>query len=98
VVARGFYWSDAIEDDLIPGSVLASPPDSFVKHQVIPRLKAAGGRPLYVVDVAETQAGYWTVIEMNDAQMCGLSAVPPDALYRNLARILKEGQSDASVN
>lgn len=98
VVARGFYWSDAIEDDLIPDSVLASPPDVFVRHQVIPRLKAAGGRPLYVVDVAETQDGRWIVIEMNDAQMCGLSAVPPDELYRNLAQILKKGRSDVYAN
>lgn len=42
----------------------------------------------YVIDVAKTVYGEWIVIEMNDAQMSGLSMVEPIELYTNLYALL----------
>lgn len=42
----------------------------------------------FVLDVAETEAGDWTIIEVNDAQMSGLCGCSADELYSNLSKVL----------
>jgi hypothetical protein len=41
-----------------------------------------------VLDIAETEKGDWILIEMNDAQMSGLSMNDPQMLYKRLAQFL----------
>ena len=38
----------------------------------------------YTIDIGQKINGDWTVIELNDGQMAGLSLCSPDELYRNL--------------
>lgn len=38
----------------------------------------------FVVDIAETESGEWIMIELNDAQMSGLSLNNPAVMYGNL--------------
>jgi len=44
----------------------------------------------YVIDVAKTQSGEWIVIELNDGQFSGLSAIDPNDLYMNLKTVFGE--------
>lgn len=42
----------------------------------------------FVVDIAQTETGDWIVIELNDAQMSGLSDINPNQFYRSLKEYL----------
>lgn len=42
----------------------------------------------FVLDVAETAAGDWIIVEVNDAQMSGLCGCSAEELYGNLARVI----------
>ena len=44
----------------------------------------------YVVDFAKTADGKWIVVELNDGQMSGLSMIPPNRFYCNLAKVYYE--------
>jgi hypothetical protein len=44
----------------------------------------------YAVDVAQTVAGDWIVIELNDGQMSGLSENDPEILYCNLLETVQK--------
>lgn len=78
LLSAGYYWSQAEDAE---------------KHTEIPAeakalaCKAAAeiqGIPFFVIDVAETEEGPWTVIEVNDGQMSGLSMNDPKTLYQKL--------------
>ena len=43
----------------------------------------------YVIDVAQKQDGNWTVIELNDGSMSGLSCNDPELLYGNLLNTIE---------
>lgn len=47
---------------------------------------ARHGAAFFTVDVAQTAAGPWIVIEVNDGQMSGLCGIDPAWFYRRLAR------------
>lgn len=80
VLCGGFYWQNYIDD--IPVPVYASEvPQEFLK-KVIDRVGNKSN--FYVIDVARTQSGEWIVIELNEGQQAGLSAINPHELYRNL--------------
>jgi hypothetical protein len=84
VLASGFYWSgyqDDIEQEMDPGAV----PEDFLRA-VICRVEEH--IRFWVLDVARTEAGDWIVVELNDAQMSGLSAIEPEALYKALRAAL----------
>ena len=81
-LAQGYYWSEA---DLPAGSLPVPPPPAFVK-EVGQRL--VGKCPFVIGDFGETAAGYWTLIELGDAQMGGLSCIPAESLYGALQRAL----------
>jgi len=42
----------------------------------------------FVLDIAQTVAGEWILIEVNDGQMSGLSGNDPDVMYANLKKEL----------
>jgi hypothetical protein len=52
------------------------------------RRVAASGPRFFVLDLAQTIAGSWIVVEVNDGQMSGLSGCDADTLYRNMAAVL----------
>jgi len=42
----------------------------------------------YVLDVAQKEDGSWILVEINDAQMSGLSEINPHDLYSNLKKLV----------
>lgn len=84
IISSGYYWSNYSEDlNSIPNP--NSVPQEFLQ-KVINRIKDK--IRFVVIDVAKTQSGDWIVIELNDAQMSGLSDNSPDILYYNLSKTL----------
>ena len=84
VLTGAFYWANYAAD--LPEVPNANQvPEDFL-HKVIRRIGDMAN--FYVLDVAQTEAGDWIVIELNDGQMSGLSQNSPEALYNGLARML----------
>ena len=50
----------------------------------------------YVIDIGEKENGDWTIIELNDGQMSGLSMIDPKEFYEKFNIILKNEQSNTS--
>jgi hypothetical protein len=81
ILAKGFYWSQYLDQvdsskinpDFVPKEFLESV-ISKVKDYI----------PFFVVDVARTATGEWIVVELNDGQQSGLSAINPNDLYSSL--------------
>jgi hypothetical protein len=95
VLSIGYYWH-AFEGDFA-FHVATVPSDTEVPEgflsEVLYRIDKFGPAPsFYVVDVAQAQDGRWWVVELNDAQMSGLSANDPETLYRNLAEAMQLDQ------
>lgn len=88
ILSGGFYWSSHVED--LKELNIKIPdcnevPPSWLKNIV----KIVGDKvPFYVIDVAQTLNNEWIVIEVNDAQMSGLSQNDPDIVYYNLKESL----------
>jgi hypothetical protein len=77
IIGSGFYWADNL--DLMPRNLNVA--ESFpLVNQVIQRINI----PFFVVDTAKTVEGDWIVIELNDAQMSGLSDVNGVSLYNSI--------------
>ena len=103
ILSGGFYWSSHTDEivekgiDLDPNEV----PRDFL-NSVINKIQSTEfGTPptYYVIDVAKTREGEWIVIELNDAQLSGLSDNNPETLYSNLqAALAKDGHVDAELN
>lgn len=87
ILCGAYYWS-GFEEEVPDAPDAARVPRAFL-DEVLRRV----GRSVrfYVVDVAKTDTGEWIVVELNDAQMSGLSCNDPAVLYRELARVLAEG-------
>jgi len=75
-LAHGFYWSIAENKKEIDQEGL-----DFADE--IAKL-VSGYVNFFVLDVAKTETGKWKLVEVNDAQMAGLSCIDPDELYKNL--------------
>ena len=82
LLSYGYYWSSA--DDLSLGQIS---PVAIALARKIAKI-AADHVPFFVLDLAETAAGDWILIEVNDGQMSGLSENDPDILYSNLKAAL----------
>jgi hypothetical protein len=90
VVSRGFYWSSHIDEVVAAVGVLPDPtevPETLVQ-EVIARI--GDQAEFVVVDFAQMATGDWLVVELNDAQMSGLSENAPEVLYPNLMRALRD--------
>jgi ATP-grasp domain, R2K clade family 3 len=93
VICSAFYWSVFDEDELDePYPRAGEVPREFMQ-QVIERVGA--NARFYVVDVAQTEAGDWIVIELNDGQMSGLSDNDPHELYGKLRQVLRPDEDKA---
>jgi len=85
VVSGGFYWSSHLDD--LEGPV---PDPNIVPREFLDEAIRRLGPHVnfYAIDVAKTAAGPWTVVEVNDGQMSGLSCNDPNELYGNFKKIL----------
>lgn len=81
VVAGGYYWSNYLEHK--PYEFSGLPKEALA---LISKVAATVSKNInfYVIDIAETKAGEWIVIELNDGQMSGLSDISAKELYDNL--------------
>lgn len=86
ILSYGYYWTNAENAIEINR---AGPPERFIEfaNHVVNRLHDKLN--FYVIDLAYTEAGNWILVEVNDAQMSGLSMNDPHVLYTNLKKELK---------
>lgn len=82
IMCYNYYWSIA---DGVPGTIDFDGINFAKKIAKIISTKV----PFFVIDVAEKAEGGWTLIEVNDGQMSGLSCNDPEVLYNNLYWILQ---------
>lgn len=85
-LSHGYYWTTLREDLL---EKIKKDPDQYLPQRALQfadhvAVEAAKHVNFFVLDIAETEAGDWILIEINDGQMSGLSENAPDELYRNL--------------
>lgn len=83
LLCSGFYWQNYVED--LPYVPAFDCPASFYT-EAARRVHEASGAVFFVIDVGQKQDGSWTVIEVNQGEMSGLSCCDPEELYRNLSR------------
>lgn len=77
LLTHGYYWSSAenVNHTIdVKGISFAETIAKIVSNHV----------NFFVLDIAETDKGDWILIEINDAQMSGLSENEPKNLYHNL--------------
>ena len=84
ILCGGYYWQNYIEDLTIKPSAYEVPEDFL--HEVVRRVGDQCN--FYTIDVGQLQSGEWTVIELNDGQMAGLSCNHPPELYSELRKAL----------
>lgn len=82
LVDYGYYWANHPEykdqADIKDGLVFAEMAANKIKDNAT----------FFVIDIAEKEDGSWIVIELNDAQMSGLSSIDPYSFYFNLYSFL----------
>jgi len=81
LLSYGFYWTIAESVGCMTNRGI-----EFAREAARRVTRSA---PFVAIDIAETVDGDWTVIEVNDGQMAGLSANDPATLYSNLARAVR---------
>lgn len=86
MLSFGYYWSSAEKVDY------EIPQEALDFANIVAKI-AAQHCNFFVLDIAETEAGDWILIEINDGQMSGLSENNPDMLYGNLAKVLHSAES-----
>jgi len=86
IIASGFYWSSHA-DDLDRRYSSAEVPVEFIREVLA---KVRDKIRFYVFDVAQTKAGRWILIELNDGQQSGLSEIDPDNFYKTLRTKLNQ--------
>lgn len=86
IVSGGYYWSNYSEDlTSIPS--IDEVPKEFLNKVV----NIIGNKSnFYTIDVAQTEAGEWIVIELNDGMQAGLSENNPEIFYSKLREIIDQ--------
>lgn len=85
LLAFNYYWTGLDNKSSIDNTSI---PDMLFFANNVARI-ISKNIPFFSIDVAEKEDGTWTLIEVNDAQMAGLSMIKPDILYKNLQFYLK---------
>jgi hypothetical protein len=75
LLTKAYYWAN---EDVDPEDDI---PESFIKDVAA---RASPHINFWVADVAQTKAGDWIVVELNDGSMSGLSRNSPETLYKEL--------------
>lgn len=89
ILCGAYYWSSHVEDLKDAGIAIPSVeevPQEFLETCI---KKIGDNAAFYALDVGQTQAGEWIVIELNDGSMSGLSENDPDTLYRKLKEAIE---------
>lgn len=95
LLSGGYYWTSCLND--IDGTDLpdvSKVPRSFLKAVIEHIGKKAR---FYALDVAQKEDGNWTVVELNDGQMSGLSENKAETVFRNLRRVVDGKESDYEI-
>jgi hypothetical protein len=82
-LSHGFYWSSSAEETISSATMTQEGLDFANRVAAV----ASEHTTFYVLDIAEKASGGWTLVEINDAQMSGLSENDPDTLYESLAGV-----------
>ena len=82
-LSYGYYWSSA--DDL---SLPYMDSEGLALADKVAQI-ASKHATFFALDIAEKEAGGWTLVEVNDGQCSGLSENCPKTLYYNLSETLK---------
>jgi hypothetical protein len=85
ILTGAYYWAshfDEVKDQVLEAN---KPPKAFLEKVID---KIGFNAYFYALDVAESEAGTWIVVEINDGQMSGLSCNDPLTLYTELAKVL----------
>ncbi len=90
ILTGAFYWSSHSAELKDAGLYPLAVDDAayWLEAAVLPKI--ADKASFVVVDVARTAKGDWTVVELNDGQMSGLSDNKPEDLYGAMKRVLDE--------
>lgn len=83
-LAHGYYWTEA--DDVDSPQI---DDEGLAFADEVARIVAQHVN-FFVLDIGEKKEGGWILIEVNDAQMSGLSMIQPEELYRSLAKSLTD--------
>lgn len=84
VIYGSYYWSNYV-DELPEVPNVNDVPKEFLEKII----KIVGNKSnFYVIDVAQTQAGNWIVIELNDGISAGLPDDNFDEFYSNIKKII----------
>ena len=80
-LGHGFYWSNCSPENQLQnidekGKEIAHEAAKIIKKYI----------DFFVIDVAKTKKGNWIVIEANDGQMSGLSAIDPKEFYNQIKK------------
>lgn len=88
ILSGGFYWSSHVEE--LERAGFRIPPADEVPNWILDAAIARIGEKcaFYAIDVARGAHGGWTVVEINEGQMSGLSENNPVTLYKNLFEAL----------
>jgi hypothetical protein len=82
-IAHGFYWGKYSTKKGSENTALAG----AIAYKVA-RTLSYGETCFVAIDVAQLEDGSWTLIEIGDAQMAGLSDIKPDEFYKSLSHIM----------
>jgi hypothetical protein len=82
IVDYGYYWSISEDSDYYVDD------EAFDLVNKIMSL-VVNKASFYVIDIAERANGGWIMIELNDAQMSGLSCIDMDRFYQRLSGAIK---------
>lgn len=90
-ICGGFYWSSHLRDILDRNLEMKAEsltwqnvPIGFINEAI---RRIGDSADFYTLDVGRKQDGSWTVIEINDGQMAGLSCCDPNELYSGLRMV-----------
>lgn len=95
VIGAGFYWSEHVDNEAVREKFIVPPewPErvrartAFVEDLLVPRLKDK--IRFVVADVARLEdTNTWRLVELNDGQMSGLSALSAGLLYYSMSEVL----------
>jgi hypothetical protein len=86
LICGGFYWSNYVEEMAVKPSFSDVPP-AFVA-EALNRIREHVN--FVAIDFAQALTGEWTVIEINDGQMSGLSENDPEELYAGLRKLVDQ--------
>lgn len=88
IIDYGYYWDNLGSEEAKNKARITQEGINFAIHmaEYVQRYNS-----FFVVDIAEMEDGRWVLVEINDAQMSGLSAINPVNFYTNLKKELTNG-------